>query len=89
MTYPLGTPSWMTNHAVNYAYDAASELSSVSAFGAIAIGVTHTVDGLSSALTLGNSGVSINSPSSITLTNGSTLQEFSYSDEPSGAIAET
>jgi hypothetical protein len=94
ITYPIGSPTWAANDTVNFAYDAASELSSVTGFGVTAIGATNTADGLPSAETLGASGDSIDtsydeadSPSSITLTNGSTVQEFSYSDEPSGAVA--
>ena len=56
--------------------------------------VTNSADGLATAISLGGSGDTLStsydptdSPSSITLSNGSTLQEFAYSDAPSGAIA--
>ena len=56
--------------------------------------VTNSADGLPTAISLGGSGDTLStsydptdSPSSITLSNGSTLQEFAYSDVPSGAIA--
>ena len=56
--------------------------------------ITNTADGLPSALGLGSSGDTVttsyaatDAPSSITLGNGSTLQEFAYSDVPSGAVA--
>ena len=56
---------------------------------------TNTADGLPATVVLGGSGDTLDttydatdSPSSITLTDGtSTLQEFAYSDTPSGAIA--
>ncbi len=95
VTYPLGSgATWASTDTVSYGYDAASELASVSDFNGHSSAISNTADGLASALTLGNSGDTISavydatdSPSSITLGNGSTLQAFSYSDEPSGAVA--
>jgi RHS repeat-associated protein len=56
-------------------------------------GISNTADGLPSVLSLGASGDSVDTAyaandttSSITLSNGSTLQEFAYSDAPSGAV---
>ena len=95
VTYPLGSgASWANTDTVSYGYDAASELSSVTDFNGHTSAVSDTADGLPSALSLGASGDSVNTaygandaPSSVTLTNGSTLQEFAYSDAPSGAVA--
>jgi RHS repeat-associated protein len=98
ITYPLGGgATWANTDTVSYGYDPASELSSVTDFNGHASGVTNTADGLPSALSFGASGDSVNTsyaandaPSSITLTNGSTLQSFAYSTVPSGGVgAET
>ena len=94
ITYPLGAgATWANTDTVSYTYDAASELLSVTDFNGNTVAETNTADGLVSSLTLGSSGDAINtsydptdSPSSITLTDGSTLQEFAYSDAPSGAV---
>ena len=95
ITYPLGSgATWAATDTVSYGYDPASELSSVTDFNGNGSGVSNTADGLPSALSLGASGDSVNTayaandaPSSVTLTNGSTLQSFGYSDVPSGAVA--
>ena len=95
ITYPLGSgATWAGTDTVSYGYDPASELSSVTDFNGHTSAVSNTADGLPSALSLGASGDSVDttyaandSPSSITLTNGSTLQEFAYSDVPSGGVA--
>jgi hypothetical protein len=80
--------------AADALYDAASQLASVTDFNGNTSGVTNTADGLPSSLTLGGSGDTVattydptDALSAITLSNGSTLQSFSYSDAPSGAIA--
>ena len=94
ITYPLGSgASWASTDTVNYGYDAASELTSVTDFNGNTSNVTNSADGLPTAISLGGSGDTLStsydptdSPSSITLSNGSTLQEFAYSDAPSGAI---
>ena len=96
VTYPLGSgASWASSDAVHYGYDAAGQLSSVADFNGNTVSVANTADGLPSSLTLGATGDTIStsydptdSPSSVTLSNGSsTLQEFSYSDEPAGVIS--
>ncbi len=95
ITYPLGGgATWANTDMVTYGYDAASELTSVTDFNGNTSVVSNTADGHPSALSLGASGDTIDTayaandaPSSITLTNGSTLQEFAYSNVPSGAIA--
>jgi RHS repeat-associated protein len=95
VTYPLGSgATWANTDTVRYGYDPASEVSSVIDFNGNASGLSDTADGLPSALTLGSSGDGVDTayaandtPSSITLTNGSTLQAFAYSDVPSGAVA--
>ena len=95
ITYPLGAgATWATTDTVAYAYDNASELNSVTDFNSHAVSVGSTADGLANSLSLGGSGDTItttydpaDAPSAITLGNGSTLQSFSYSDVPSGAIS--
>jgi RHS repeat-associated protein len=95
MTYPLGSPSWASTSTVSYGYDNADELNSVSDFNSNTITVGNTADGLPNSLALGASGDTISTsydptdtPSDIKLTNSSsTLQEFNYSDVPSGAIS--
>jgi RHS repeat-associated protein len=96
VTYPLGSGAgWATSDTVYYSYDSAGEMGSVTDFNGNTVSVVNNADGLPSSLTLGATGDTIStsydptdSPSSITLSNGSsTLQEFSYSDEPSRAIS--
>ena len=92
--YPLGDAWWASTDTVAYAYDDADQLASITDFNGNTSDVTETADGLPSALTLGASGDTVSTSyaandesSSITLGDGSTLQEFAYSDAPSGAIA--
>ena len=95
ITYPLGSgATWANTDTVSYGYDPASELSSVTDFNGNTSGISNTADGLPSALSLGSSGDSVDTAyaandaaSSITLTNGSTIQSFGYSDVPSGVVA--
>ena len=94
ITYPLGTTTWAGLNNVSYAYDNADELNSLTDFNGNTISIDNTADGLPYSETLGSTGDTIDSTydptdtaSDIKLTNGSTLQEFSYSDEPSAAIA--
>ena len=96
ITYPLGGgATWAATDTVTYGYDPASELTSVTDFNGNTSDVANTADGLPSALSLGcerghdrhHLRGQRRAVSSITLTNGSTLQEFAYSDVPSGAIA--
>lgn len=95
ITYPLGDgATWANTDIISYGYDPASELSSVTDFNGQTSPITNTPDGVPSELTLGSSGDEVNTtyaandaPSDVTLTNGSTLQEFSYSDVPSGGAS--
>ena len=95
ISYPLGgSATWANSDTVSYGYDPASELTSVIDFNGHGSGVSNTADGLPSALSLGASGDSVDTsygandaPSSITLTNGTALQQFAYSDEPSSGVA--
>ena len=95
ITYPLGSgATWATTDTVAYTYDHADQMASVTDFNGHTSSYTTTADGMPSALTLGASGDTVSTsyaandaPTSITLGNGSsTLQKFSYSDAPSGAI---
>jgi RHS repeat-associated protein len=94
-TYPLGSgATWAGTDTVTYGYDGSSALTSVTDFNANTSVLTNTADGAPSSLSLGASGDTVatsyaanDAPSSITLSNGSTLQEFAYSNVPSGAIA--
>jgi len=96
ITYPLGSgATWATSDTVTYAYDHADQLASVTDFNGNTSSITTSADGLPTAQTLGGSGDTVSTiyaandaPTSITLSNpSSTLQQFSYSDAPSGAIA--
>ena len=97
ITYPLGSgATWAGTDTVTYGYDHADRADLGDGLQRQhARTITNTADGLPSALTSGSSGDTVSTrptrpttpPSSITLANGSTLQEFAYSDEPSGAIA--
>lgn len=94
ITYPLGSPAWATTSTVAYGYDNASELNSVTDFNGHTISVGNTADGLPNSLALGATGDTVattydptDTPSQITLGNGSTLLGMSYSDVPSGAIS--
>ncbi len=95
VTYPLGSgASWASSDTVSYGYDDADELSSVTDFNGHTTTVGSTADGLPNSLSLGSSGDTVttsydptDTPSLIKLANSSTtLQQFSYSDVPSGAI---
>ena len=95
VTYPLGSgASWASSDTVSYGYDDADELSSVTDFNGHTVSVGSTADGLPNSLSLGSSGDTVtttydptDTPSLIKLANSSsTLQQFSYSDVPSGAI---
>lgn len=96
ITYPLPTSaSWATSDTVNYGYDHADQLSSVTDFSGNVISITPSPDGLPDTTKLGATGDTVtvtpaanDAPRSIDLTNGSgtTLLGFSYSDAPSGAI---
>ena len=97
ITYPLGAgASWASTDIVGYGYDNADELNSVTDFNNNTITVGNTADGLPNSLVLGSSGDTLTTtydptgtPSDIKLADSTptTLQEFAYSDEPSGAIS--
>ena len=85
--------SWASTDTVAYTYDHADQLASVTDFNGHTSSYTTSADGLATAMTLGASGDTVSTSyaandvsSSITLSNGSTLQQFSYSDAPSGGI---
>jgi RHS repeat-associated protein len=94
ITYPLGSgATWASTDTVTYSYDHADQLASVTDFNGHTSNLTVNADGLPTAFTLGASGDTVSTsyaandaPSSITLGNGSTLQEFAYSDAPSGGV---
>jgi RHS repeat-associated protein len=94
ITFPLGSgATWASTDTAAYSYDHADQLASVTDFNGHTSNVTVSADGLPTAFTLGASGDTVSTsyaandaPSSITLGNGSTLQEFAYSDAPSGGI---
>ncbi len=95
ITYPLpASATWATSSTVNYGYDNADLLSSVTDFNNHQISVGNNADGLTNSLGLGSSGDTItttydptDTPSLISLKNStSTLQSFSYSDAPAGTV---
>src|SRR5581483_3285293 len=98
ITYPLGAgATWATTNTVTYGHDDAGELNSITDFNGDTITIGNTSDGLPDSLTLASTGDTINTdydptdtPSDITLVDATptTLQEFAYSDNPSGAVSE-
>lgn len=92
ITYPLASgPTWST-HTVAYQFDKADDLTVVTDFNGSNTHIDYDADGLPTALHLGTGGAVQNTtyaaddqPSSMALASGAL--EFSYSDEPSGAIA--
>jgi RHS repeat-associated protein len=96
ISYPLtiANPAWANTTTVGYSYDDADQLTSVTDFNGNTIAIHNTADGLPDSETLGTSSDKIttsydptDTPSEITLKQGtSTLQEFAYTDQPSGAI---
>ncbi len=95
ITYPLPAgATWATSSTVNYGYDNADLLNSVTDFNNHQISVGNNADGLTNSLGLGSSGDTItttydptDTPSLISLKNStSTLQSFSYSDAPAGTV---
>lgn len=94
ITYPLGEgATWANTDTIILGYDSASQVTSVTDFNGNTSVISNTADGLPSTVSLGSSGDTVatsyaanDAPSSITLGDGSTLQEFAYSDAPSGAI---
>jgi RHS repeat-associated protein len=95
ITYPLpSTASWAPADTVNYGYDNADELTSVTDFNGHEIVIANTSDGLPGSEGLGATGDTLSMSydptgvrSAITLTNSSsTMQSFTYSDSPAGTI---
>lgn len=96
ITYPLGAgATWATSHTINYGYDNADELNSITDFNGNSISIGNTADGLPNSLNLSSSGDTISTtydptdnPSDISLNNAtSTLLDLSYTSVPSGAIS--
>jgi RHS repeat-associated protein len=95
ITYPLpASATWATSSTVNYGYDKADNLTSVTDFNGNQITIGYTADGLSTSSVLGSSGDTVNTTydpadaiSAVNLTNSSaTLLGFAYSHSPSGNI---
>jgi RHS repeat-associated protein len=95
ITYPLPTSAtWATSDTVNYGYDHADALNSVTDFNGHQITVIDTADGLPSGLSLGASGDTVTRSydnadglSQVSLANSaSTLASFSYSTAPAGNV---
>jgi RHS repeat-associated protein len=94
--YPLGGASWADgNDDVDYTYNDADLMTSVTPFGGSTSSIHNNADGLPDSLTLGSSGDTLttrydsaDNPTQITLANsGTPVQQFGYSYEPSGAVA--
>ncbi|HEY1620069.1 MAG TPA: RHS repeat-associated core domain-containing protein [Streptosporangiaceae bacterium] len=95
ITYPLpASATWAATRTVSYTYDHADQLTGLTDFNNNQIAIANTADGLPKSQALGSSSDSINisydntdTPSAIMLKNStSTLQSFTYTDEPSGDI---
>ncbi|HEY3906371.1 MAG TPA: RHS repeat-associated core domain-containing protein [Streptosporangiaceae bacterium] len=95
ITYPLpASATWATSSTVNYGYDNADLLNSVTDFNNHQISVGNNADGLTNSLGLGSSGDTVtttydptDTPALISLKNStSTLQSFAYSDAPAGTV---
>ena len=95
ITYPLGAgATWASTDTLIYQFDHADDLTEVTDFKGTLSRIGYSADGLPSTLKFGPSGPTLTTvyaandePSTMTLSNGTTLQEFAYSDEPSGAVA--
>jgi RHS repeat-associated protein len=95
ISYPLpATATWATTSTVAYGYNHSDALNSVTDFNGNQISISDNGYEMPSSETLGSTGNSITIsydqrpwPSAITLKNSTTtLQSFTYSDAPSGAI---
>ena len=95
LTYPLpAAATWATTNTVNYGYDHADQLNSVTDFNGNQITIGNTADGLPNSAALGSTGDTITTaydstdmPSVIALKNSTaTLQSFTYTDAPAGNI---
>jgi RHS repeat-associated protein len=95
LTYPLGADAgWASGDTINYGYDNADELASITDFNGTTSSLSNTSDGLPHVLALGTAGDAIttnydptDTPSDIKLADGTTvLQEFAYADTPSGTV---
>jgi RHS repeat-associated protein len=93
VTYSLSGASWASTPTIVYQYDHADDITLVTDFNSNISRIGYTADGLPTTLRFGGSGPTVtttyaanDAPASITLGNGSTLQEFAYSDAPDGNI---
>jgi RHS repeat-associated protein len=93
VTYSLSGASWASTPTIIYQFDHADELTLVTDFNSDISRIGYSSDGLPTTLRFGGSGPTVtttyaknDSPASITLGNGSTLQEFAYSDAPDANI---
>lgn len=95
ITYPLpAAATWATTSTVNYGYDHADQLTSITDFNGHQITIGNTTDGLPNSVALGATGDTISTSydstdaaSAIALKNSSsTLQSFTYSDAPDGNV---
>ena len=95
ITYPLGAgATWASTDTLIYQYDHAGDLTESTDFKGSLSRIGYSADGLPTTLKFGPSGPTLTTvyaandePSTMTLSNGTTLQGFAYSDEPSGAVA--
>ncbi len=93
VTYALGGATWDSTPTIIYQFDKADDITLVTDFNGNISRIGYTADGLPTTLRFGSSGPTVttsyatnDAPTSITLGNGSTLQEFAYSDAPEGNI---
>jgi RHS repeat-associated protein len=96
ITYPLGSgATWASTDTVINQFNGANQLYRVTDFNSKLTRIGYSADGLLTSIQFGSSsGPTVSTvyaandePTAITLSNGTTLQEFAYSDEPSGAVA--
>jgi RHS repeat-associated protein len=99
ITYPLpsGASSWTSNDSITYDYDSAGNLTGVTDFSGTTTNIVNSSTGQAQGVSLGSTGDTVvttydgdQNPASINLeqdSDGSSLLGFSYSLEPSSAIA--
>jgi RHS repeat-associated protein len=98
VTYPLDSgATWANSDSVTYDYDSAGDLTAVADFDGITTNLVNSATGQPQSLSLGATGDSVDTtfdgdqnPATINLitdSSGSSLLGFSYSLEPSSAIA--
>jgi RHS repeat-associated protein len=95
ISYPLpAAATWATTSTVNYGYDHADQLTTITDFNGHQITIGNTADGLPNSAALGATGDTISTSydntdtaSAIALKNSSsTLQSFTYADAPDGNV---